>query len=42
MYYLRDPGLLVAWGIAAFRGRLWLRAHARRLRQTLDLAGGGW
>lgn len=42
MYYLRDPGRLEAWGSAAFRGRLWLRAHARRLRQTLDLAGGGW
>ncbi|MBK6420814.1 MAG: polysaccharide deacetylase family protein [Gemmatimonadetes bacterium] len=42
MYYLRDPGRLEAWGSTAFAGRLWLRAQARRLRATLDSAGGGW
>ena len=42
MYYLRDPGRLEAWGSAAFAGRLWLRAQARRLRMTLAMVGGGW
>lgn len=30
--YFREPGQLEAWGTSAFRRRLWLRAHGRRLR----------
>ncbi|MCC6927939.1 MAG: polysaccharide deacetylase family protein [Gemmatimonadaceae bacterium] len=39
MYYFRDPGQLEAWGTAAFRGRLWLRAQARRVRRLVQGAG---
>jgi peptidoglycan/xylan/chitin deacetylase (PgdA/CDA1 family) len=41
MYYLREPGRLEAWGSAAFTGRLWLRARARRLRRLLTERSGG-
>lgn len=36
MYYFRDPGQLEAWGTTAFRGRLWLRAQARRVRRLVQ------
>lgn len=39
-YYFREAGQLEAWGTAAFRRRLWLRAKGRRVRQ-LVLDGGG-
>jgi len=39
MYYFRDPGQLEAWGTAAFRGRLWLRAQARRVRRLVQGIG---
>ena len=39
MYYFRDPGQLEAWGTASFRGRLWLRAQARRVRRLVQGAG---
>ena len=40
-YYLQAPGALEAWGTAAFRRRLWLRAGARRVRRTLAAAMPG-
>lgn len=39
MYYFRDPGQLEAWGSASFRGRLWLRAQARRVRRLVQGTG---
>ena len=39
MFYFREPGQLEAWGTAAFRGRLWLRAQARRVRRLVQGAG---
>jgi len=42
MFYLRAAGRLEAWGTSRFAGGLWLRAQARRLRQTLAVVGGGW
>lgn len=41
MYYLRDPGQLEAWGSAAFRSRLWLRAQGRRVRRLVQGGGAG-
>jgi peptidoglycan/xylan/chitin deacetylase (PgdA/CDA1 family) len=38
-YYLRGTGQLEAWGTAAFRGRLWVRAQGRRVRQLMGNAG---
>ncbi len=35
-YYLRQPGQLEAWGSVGFRSQLWLRHHARMLRQLLS------
>jgi peptidoglycan/xylan/chitin deacetylase (PgdA/CDA1 family) len=32
MYYLREAGMLEAWGTTRFRRRLWIRARARRMR----------
>jgi peptidoglycan/xylan/chitin deacetylase (PgdA/CDA1 family) len=34
-YYLRSASLLSSWGTRRFRGHLWLRAGARRVRQTI-------
>jgi peptidoglycan/xylan/chitin deacetylase (PgdA/CDA1 family) len=34
-YYFRDEGRLEAWGTAAFRRRLWLRAQGRQVRQLV-------
>jgi peptidoglycan/xylan/chitin deacetylase (PgdA/CDA1 family) len=34
-YYFRAPGRLEQWGSGPFRRYLWLRARARRVRQTL-------
>lgn len=39
MFYFRDPGQLEAWGTAAFRRRLWLRAQGRRVRQFVRREG---
>lgn len=36
MYYFREPGQLEAWGSAAFRRRLWLRAQVRRARRLVQ------
>lgn len=36
MFYFRDPRQLEAWGSAAFRGRLWLRAQGRRVRRLVQ------
>ena len=38
-WYFRRPGALEAWGTAAFRRRLWIRAQGRRVR-ALMTAGG--
>ena len=35
MYYFRERGQLEAWGRAAFRRRLWLRAQGRRVRHLV-------
>jgi peptidoglycan/xylan/chitin deacetylase (PgdA/CDA1 family) len=40
MYYFRGRGQLEAWGSAAFRRRLWLRAHGRRVREMMQTATG--
>jgi len=37
-YYLRAPGLLEQWGSAAFQGRMWFRAQARRVRRFVAAA----
>ncbi len=42
MFYLQAPGKLEAWGTPRFAGGIWVRAQARRLRQTLAVVGGGW
>ncbi len=39
-YYLRSPGRLEAWGTQRFRRQLWLRASARRVRNTLSEIAG--
>jgi len=39
MYYFRERGRLEQWGSGPFRNRIWLRAGARRLRQTLNVRG---
>ncbi|CAN5407688.1 polysaccharide deacetylase family protein [soil metagenome] len=39
-YYLRSPGRLEAWGTWRFRRHLWLRAGARRVRNTLSEIAG--
>lgn len=36
MFYFREPGQLEAWGSAAFRGRLWLRAQGRRVKRLVQ------
>jgi peptidoglycan/xylan/chitin deacetylase (PgdA/CDA1 family) len=41
MYYFRGPGQLSAWGSAAFRRRLWLRAQGRRVRELVAGGTGG-
>jgi peptidoglycan/xylan/chitin deacetylase (PgdA/CDA1 family) len=38
-YYFRRPGQLEAWGSPSFRRRVWIRAGARQVRQTLRLIG---
>ncbi|HEV2132003.1 MAG TPA: polysaccharide deacetylase family protein [Longimicrobiaceae bacterium] len=39
-YYLRSPGRLEAWGTRRLRRHLWLRAGARRVRNTLSVIAG--
>jgi hypothetical protein len=39
MYYLRTAGALEAWGSAAFRQRLWLRARGRSVRRLMERLG---
>lgn len=39
-YYFRSPGRLEAWGTRRFRQQLWLRASARRVRNTLSEIAG--
>lgn len=36
MFYFREEGQLEAWGSAAFRRRLWLRAQGRRVRRLVQ------
>lgn len=38
-YYVREPGQLEAWGTAAFRRRLWIRAQGRRVRALVSRPG---
>jgi peptidoglycan/xylan/chitin deacetylase (PgdA/CDA1 family) len=38
-YYFRRPGTLESWGSSAFRRYVWLRAHARRVRQAFVTPG---
>jgi peptidoglycan/xylan/chitin deacetylase (PgdA/CDA1 family) len=35
-WYFRKPGHLEAWGSAAFRRRLWMRAQGRRVRAMVN------
>lgn len=39
MYYFRERGRLEQWGSDSFRKRIWFRAAARRLRETLNVRG---
>lgn len=39
MFYFRERGQLDAWGSAAFRSRLWLRAQGRRVRRLVQGRG---
>lgn len=39
MYYFRERGRLEQWGSNSFRKRIWFRAAARRLRETLQVRG---
>ncbi len=39
MFYFRERGQLEAWGSAAFRSRLWLRAQGRRVRRLVQGRG---
>jgi peptidoglycan/xylan/chitin deacetylase (PgdA/CDA1 family) len=38
-YYYRRPGFIARFGSPSFRRHLWVRAAARQVRQSFDLAG---
>lgn len=38
-WYFQRPGTLEAWGTAAFRRRLWIRAQGRRVRAMMTATG---
>lgn len=40
-FYFRRPGTIEAWGTAAFRRRLWIRAQGRKVRALMPSASRG-